>query len=163
MDIDPSPRALAKRFEFLKGLLGDLKPAWDRLTPRMRAIATEQFDSKGASSGEKWPKLSDTYRMRKGSNDLLVYSGKLRSRLVDKGVLSRTKTTFKYGVRVPGARALFFGSRANNIKARPFITVTDDVKKVATLSVMEYLDAVIRRFILPTGRSLGNQFIRGRQ
>lgn len=163
-EFDPDPRELAKRFDFLKKEIMDLRPAWKRMLPKMRMIAGRQTSSRGAVAGSPWPPWKESYAKRRPSGAMLVLSGRLVRQLTADGKVSLTRRAFRFGVQnLPYARAVYFGSPKQGIRPRPFIVATRDVSKLAAREVNRNTEEVLAKFPIRGGRSAATAIARGKQ
>ena len=131
-----------KEFQFnieryAKGI-SDWVPLFRRFGPLFKAQMVEQFETEGAMSGAKWPKLSDNpegagYATWKESkypgNPIGVLTGAMRRAMIGgpgySELILPTSASFGMSEASPAiAYARFFNDGTPNMPARPVIRVT---------------------------------------
>jgi len=177
VEIDPPIADIVRQYDTLREKLRDLRPAWSALVPQLRREMGRHFMSGGSATGTPWPPLKESYAARKTRSGLftksgrkrkrvrntaatLVLTGKLLTHLTTKGVLSNTKRTLRFGVSLPYARAVNFGSKNQNIAQRPVVVATDRIRMLAKQAINNRIDQVLNEFGVRRGRSFGNTVLR---
>jgi len=94
---------------------------------------------------------------------MLVVTGRLLSALTTKGKLSLTKSKLRFGVRLPYARAVYFGSKKKGIGPRPFLVATPEVIKHASDEANRRVGEILDAFPIQTGRGRAAAIIAGKQ
>jgi len=152
LEFDPPAKELAKRYDFLKNEILDMRPAWKRLLPKLRTIARKQISSRGSAAGEVWPPWKESYAKRRPNGAMMILTGRLLNSLTVDGEVSLTKAKLRFGVKdIPYARAVYFGSPKQGIASRKFIVATPEVVKVATAEVNRRIEEVLAQFPIKSG------------
>jgi hypothetical protein len=165
VEMSPSPFELAKRYKEATGKMLDWRPAFREMIPDVKSGIQNIIDGKGAPLGFLWGPLTAAYAKRKrGGGAMLWLTGNMLRTL---GVSSLTKTSMRYGVESPQARAIQFGYRSpmkmgtrrgqlrarrtarsqglgiGGTPARPFLGVSQSIVDAARLAFENFMAGVL--------------------
>jgi hypothetical protein len=120
IEVNPPIHQLAAAYAAVGIDVGDFKPAWSRLAPRLAAEIRHILDSNGSAMGPgvPWPPLDPKYLNRRrnegfGSTPLLR-TGRLRGQITSatNGIQKFDKKRLSFGAELRYARAVFFGFKS---------------------------------------------------
>ena len=118
----------------------NLEPAFKIARKALLDAIDENFETEGASSGERFKDWSEKYakyraKKKKGEGKILQYEGYLRKSISSK----ITRKELIIGSDKEYAAAHQFGYAPRNLDARPFMRITNEVKKEIAKNIMSDL------------------------
>lgn len=152
--VQPHPDEIRKRYSELGKGFGDMRPAFKELLTEVVAEHKKIVSTQGATLGEKWRPLKETYKKQKAKDkkakkkEILQRTGKLvKTITTKKGKMSLTKKKLVFGVRGAHVRALYFGqSRGKGgIIARHFLGATASLKNKASKIFLERVEYLVEK------------------
>lgn len=97
------------------------------------------FDSSGGTIGETWPALNDATIAEKGSDRILVMTGRLRAALSNPEHVHITTTSAELNAEgVPYAHFHITGT--SNMPARPFLGISIAAQRALTKLMSRYMN-----------------------
>lgn len=143
--------AINRELQGVYDRVNDWRPAFLKLRTRFHDMEKQQFETQGASGGEKWAQLSAARVQAKArsrnpslSSSIMVATGRLRQSLTvlgAKGAVSRmTRTKFYIGTTVPYGQFHQKGTSGGGVK-RKVISFLEPEKRLWVKELQMHLHA----------------------
>jgi phage gpG-like protein len=131
----------AKHLREMGDNAGDARPAFRRIEQELRREESHWFESRG---GGAWAALDPVTAAHKGSGDILVASGRLRSSLTGSPHVEASRSVLRFGTDVPYARFHEYGTKSMP-KRPPLVVPSLRVRRVMSDTIRRHLLEPYRR------------------